>query len=85
MLADFLDVDDSINVNIHIQSIDQSSAIKMIKSKISDLDKMKIEEQKRAVRSGYDMDVLPSDLVTYAKRQRICWKICSPEMRECSL
>ena len=41
MLADFLDVDDSINVNIHIQSIDQSSAIKMIKSKISDLDKMK--------------------------------------------
>ena len=48
MLADFLDVDDSINVNIHIQSIDQSSAIKMIKSKISDLDKMKIEEQKRA-------------------------------------
>lgn len=55
MLADFLDVDDSINVNIHIQSIDQSSAIKMIKSKISDLDKMKIEEQKRAVRSGYDM------------------------------
>ncbi len=47
MLADFLDVDDSINVNIHIQSIDQSSAIKMIKSKISDLDKMKIEEQAR--------------------------------------
>ena len=49
-------------MNIHIQSIDQTSAIKMIKSKISDLDKMKIEEQKRAVRSGYDMDVLPSEI-----------------------
>lgn len=47
MLADFLDVESSINVNIHIQSIDQAAAIKMIKSKISDLDKMKIEEQKR--------------------------------------
>ena len=70
LLADFLDVDDSINVNIHIQSIDQSSAIKMIKSKISDLDKMKIEEQKRAVRSGYDMDVLPSDLVTYGEEAK---------------
>ena len=70
MLADFLDVDDSINVNIHIQSIDQSSAIKMIKSKISDLDKMKIEEQKRAVRSGYDMDVLPSDLITYGEEAK---------------
>ena len=70
MLADFLDVDDSINVNIHIQSIDQSAAIKMIKSKISDLDKMKIEEQKKAVRSGYDMDVLPSDLVTYGEEAK---------------
>ena len=70
MLADFLDVEESINVNIHIQSIDQSSAIKMIKGKISDLDKMKIEEQKKAVRSGYDMDVLPSDLVTYGEEAK---------------
>jgi hypothetical protein len=70
MLADFLDVEDSISVNIHIQSIDQSSAIKMIKGKISDLDKMKIEEQKKAVRSGYDMDVLPSDLVTYGEEAK---------------
>lgn len=70
MLADFLDVDDSINVNIHIQSIDQTSAIKMIKGKISDLDKMKIEEQKKAVRAGYDMDVLPSDLVTFGEEAK---------------
>ena len=70
MLADFLDVEDSINVNIHVQSIDQAAAIKMIKGKISDLDKMKIEEQKRAVRSGYDMDVLPSDLVTYGEEAK---------------
>lgn len=65
MLADFLDMDNSIVVNLHIQSIDQDKAIKQIKMKITDLDKMKIEEQKKAVRSGYDMDVLPSDLVTY--------------------
>lgn len=65
MLADFLDMDNSLIVNLHVQSIDQSKAIRQIKSKITDLDKMKIEEQKKAVRSGYDMDVLPSDLVTY--------------------
>ena len=70
MLADFLDVESSINVNIHIQSIDQAAAIKMIKSKISDLDKMKIEEQKMAVRAGYDMDVLPSDLITYGEEAK---------------
>ena len=65
MLADFLDMDNSIVVNFHVQSIDQAKAIRQIKMKITDLDKMKIEEQKKAVRSGYDMDVLPSDLVTY--------------------
>ena len=65
MLADFLDMDNSIVVNLHVQSIDQAKAIKQIKTKITDLDKMKIEEQKKAVRSGYDMDVLPSDLITY--------------------
>ena len=65
MLADFLDMDSNITVNLHIRTIDQAQAIKRIKSKITDLDKMKIEEQKKAVRSGYDMDIIPSDLATY--------------------
>ena len=65
MLADFLDLDNAITVNLHIQSIDQSEAIKNIKRKLSDLDKMRIEEQKKAVRSGYDMDIIPTDLATY--------------------
>ena len=50
---------------MHVQSVDQVSAIKTIKRKITDLDRMKIEEQKKAVRSGYDMDIIPSDLATY--------------------
>ena len=64
MLADFLDLEDAVTVNLHIRSIDQSEAIKTIKRKLSDLDKMKIEENKKAVRSGYDMDILPPDLIT---------------------
>ena len=55
MLSDILDLENGIIVNLHIRSIDQSEAIKTIKRKITDLDKMKIEEQKKAVRSGYDM------------------------------
>ena len=70
MLADFLDLEDAVTVNLHIRSIDQSEAIKTIKHKLSDLDKMRIEEQKKAVRSGYDMDVLPSDLVTYGEEAK---------------
>ena len=65
MLADFLDMDSNLMVNFHIRTIDQAKAIKRIKMKITDLDKMKIEEQKKAVRSGYDMDIIPSDLATF--------------------
>ena len=65
MLADFLDMESSLIVNLHIQPVDQISAIKTIKRKITDLDRSKIDEQKKAVRAGYDMDLIPSDLLTY--------------------
>lgn len=67
MLADFLDMESSQIVTMHIQSIDQTAAIKTIKHTITELDRSKIEEQKKAVRSGYDMDIIPSDLATYGK------------------
>ena len=65
MLADFLDMESSLIVSMHVRSVDQVKAIKTIKRKITDLQKMTIEEQKKAVRSGYDMDIIPSDLATY--------------------
>lgn len=67
LLADMLDLDDAVTVNLHIQSIDQAQAIRNIKRKMSDLQKMKIEEQKKAVRAGYDMDIIPTDLATYGE------------------
>ncbi|NDO47848.1 VirB4-like conjugal transfer ATPase, CD1110 family [Clostridium sp. MD294] len=68
MLADFLDLDSNIVVSIHIQSVDQAVAIKRIKRKLSDINKMKLEEQKKAVMSGYDMDILSPDIVTYGEQ-----------------
>ena len=65
MLAEFLDVDKNLIVTMHVQSLDQLKAIKLIKSKVTDINRMKIEEQKKAVRSGYDMEIIPSDLATY--------------------
>ena len=67
MLADFLNTESGVLVNLHVQAIEQTKAIKTIKRKITDLDAMKIAEQKKAVRSGYDMDILPSDLATYGE------------------
>ena len=70
MLADFLDLEHSQVVTMHIQSIDQSAAIKNIKRKITDLDAMKIQEQKKAVRAGYDMEIIPSDLTTFGNEAK---------------
>ncbi len=70
MLADFLDMDTNLMVNLHVQSVDQLKAIKLVKSKVTDINKMKIEEQKKAVRAGYDMDIIPSDLTTYGSEAR---------------
>lgn len=67
MLKDFLDIDSSEIISLHIQAVDQTAAIKQIKHKITELDRSKIEEQKKAVRAGYDMDIIPSDLATYGK------------------
>lgn len=51
MLADFLDMESSLIVNMHVQSVDQVKAIKTIKRKITDLQKMTIEEQVRPDRA----------------------------------
>lgn len=65
MLSEFLALEEDMVVTFHIKAIDQMEAIKNVKRKITDLDKMKLEENKKAIRAGYDMDILPSDLVTY--------------------
>ena len=67
MLKDFLEMESSQVITMHIQSVDQNKAIKQIKRTITELDRSKIEEQKKAVRSGYDMDIIPSDLATYGR------------------
>ena len=65
MLADFLNMESSQIVTMHIRSVDQNEAIKTVKHTITELDRSKIEEQKKAVRAGYDMDIIPSDLATF--------------------
>ena len=67
LLKDFLDMDSSQIVTMHIQSVDQNKAIKTVKRTITELDRSKIEEQKKAIRAGYDIDIIPSDLATYGR------------------
>ena len=67
LLAELLEVDAEMTVTLHVRTVDQTKAIKTVKAKLTDIDKMKMDEQKKAARSGYDIDILPPDLITYSK------------------
>ena len=67
LLLEMLELDAELTVTLHVQTVDQTKAIKTVKGKISDIDKMKVEEQRKATRSGYDPDILPPDLITFSK------------------
>lgn len=67
LLAELLEVDAEMTITLHVQTVDQSKAIKTVKAKLTDIDRMKVDEQKKAVRSGYDIDILPPDLITFSK------------------
>ena len=70
ILNDFLEMQHLFCVNIHVTPLDQIDALKFVKLKLSDVEKMKIDEQKKAVRGGYDMEILPSDLATYGNEAK---------------
>ena len=67
LLNQFLNMESALTVSIHMKTIEQGAAVKIIKRKLSDIDSMKITEQKKAVKNGYDMDIIPSDLLTYGE------------------
>ncbi|WP_331669701.1 VirB4-like conjugal transfer ATPase, CD1110 family, partial [Eisenbergiella porci] len=67
LLLELLEMDAEMTVTLHVQTVDQVKAIKKIKGKVSDIDKMRVEEQKKAIRAGYDPDILPPDLITFSK------------------
>lgn len=69
-LAEYLDLELQMLVSMHIYSLEQQKAVKMVKSKASDLDSIKIEEQKKAIKAGYDMDILPTDLNMHVEESR---------------
>ena len=67
LLKKLMDIDDNVTVSMHMQTMDPVKAIKRYKETLSNIQKMKIEEQKKAVRSGYDMDIMPPDILAYEK------------------
>ncbi len=84
LLAEILELDAELTVTMHIQTVDQLKAIKTIKGKISDIGRMKAEEQKKAVRAGYDLDICRPTSSPFPRMPPSCWPTCKAATSECS-
>lgn len=62
---DFLEMQNLFCVNIHVEPLDQIDALKFVKKKLTNVEQMKIDEQKKASQSGYDPDILPPAIKMY--------------------
>ena len=67
LMKKLLAVDENISITMHLQTVDPVKAMKNLKGSLSNIQKMKIDEQKKAVRNGYDMDILPPDISAYER------------------
>ena len=65
ILKDFLEMQNLFCVNIHVDPLDQIDALKFVKKKLTNVEQMKIDEQKKASQSGYDPDILPPAIKMY--------------------
>lgn len=65
MLCELMNYGSQVSVCIHVKSFDQLKALKLVRGKLTDVEKMKIDEQKKASMAGYDTDILPQQIKLY--------------------
>ncbi len=65
ILKDFLEMQNLFCVNIHVEPLDQIDALKFVKKKLTAVEAMKVDEQKKASQAGYDTDILPPAIKMY--------------------
>ena len=60
-----LEVDGNFSVSVHMHSLGPVEAIKVVKRALTDIQSKKIDEQKKAFKGGWDMDIVSADIVTF--------------------
>ncbi len=65
ILKNFLELQNLVCVNLHVEPLDQIDALKFVKRKLTAVESMKVDEQKKASQSGYDPDILPPAIKMY--------------------
>ena len=65
IIADVMNLGSNVWVSIHSDAMSRKEALDYAKDNVTDIQAMIITNQKTAVRSGFDMDILPPELQTY--------------------
>ena len=60
-----LEVDGNFAVSVHLKSLGPVEAIKVVKRALTDIQSKKIDEQKKAFKGGWDMDIVSADIITF--------------------
>lgn len=64
-LYELLEIPREMVVTLHINPLDQDEAFDLVKTKLAFMEQQKVDEQKKALQSGYDFEMLSYDL-TYS-------------------
>lgn len=61
-LSEILEVPKEMTVTVIIKPMDQDKAFEIVRTKLAFMEQQKVDEQKKALKNGYDFDMLPYDL-----------------------
>ena len=62
LLSELSDIPTNMIITTHIKPVEQDKAFDLVKQKISFMEQQKIDEQKKALKAGYDPDMIPYEL-----------------------
>jgi len=62
LISALSDLPIDMTITLHIQSVEQDKAFALVKQKISFMEQQKIDEQKKALKAGYDTEMIPYEL-----------------------
>lgn len=65
IIADMMNLGSNVWISIHSDAMSRKEALDYAKNNVADIQAMVITNQRTAVRSGFDMDILPPELETY--------------------
>lgn len=62
LITELSDIPCNMTITLHINSVEQDKALDLVNRKIAFMEQQKIDEQKKAQKAGYDVDMIPYEL-----------------------